>query len=383
MKLISCGQIQTKTTRLVQLTLMGLTAQAFALPPLVSSSEEIQEQQTQRLFRKFDKNKDQKIDKSENVKVWNRNARYDANKDSALSVDELKASFVPSMGAPGKELVNVKYKQTEQGDVHLDIFFPDQDTNKAKPVVFFTHGGGWAAGNKSKATQASFSEVHKAWLKEGFVVVSVGYRLIGKTKETAIRDCVIDCKDGMRFIAAHKEALGIDPTKFYTFGDSAGGHLAMMLLHTDSKTFVGDSELSKYQYSTVAGVSWYGPCDFQDIQLFNYNDAPDFNDRFNARIISKHANAENKQALYKEVSPISYLTENSAPLLMIQGDKDTTIPLKQALRMQKELETVKAPVQISIIKNAGHNWRSVKAPIAPTLEHIVQQTIDFILKYKK
>jgi len=68
---------------------------------------------------------------------------------------------------------------------------------------------------------------------------------------------------------------------------------------------------------------------------------------------------------------------------MIQGDKDTTIPLKQALRMQKELETVNAPVQISIVKNAGHNWRSVEAPIAPTRKHIVQQTIDFILKYKK
>ena len=81
------------------------------------------------------------------------------------------------------------------------------------------------------------------------------------------------------------------------------------------------------------------------------------------------------------MSPVSYLTEDSAPLLMIQGDKDTTIPVKQAYRMQEALKTIKAPVEILIVKNAGHNWRSVDAPIAPTRNEIIQSTIDFLLKH--
>jgi len=72
--------------------------------------------------------------------------------------------------------------------------------------------------------------------------------------------------------------------------------------------------------------------------------------------------------------------EYSPPLLMIQGDKDTTIPVKQAYRMQEALKSIQAPVEISIVKNAGHNWRSVGAPIEPTREDIVEETIEFFLR---
>jgi len=36
------------------------------------------------------------------------------------------------------------------------------------------------------------------------------------------------------------------------------------------------------------------------------------------------------------MSPINYLEKNSAPLFMIQGDKDTTIPVKHAYYMAKK-----------------------------------------------
>lgn len=82
------------------------------------------------------------------------------------------------------------------------------------------------------------------------------------------------------------------------------------------------------------------------------------------------------------MSPIAYLTNESPPLLMIQGDKDTTIPVKHTYRMEEILETTKAPVEILIVKNSGHNWRSVGAPIQPSREEIVKKTIEFFLKHK-
>jgi acetyl esterase/lipase len=213
-------------------------------------------------------------------------------------------------------------------------------------------------------------------------VLSVGYRKVEKGGETAMRDCVIDAKDALRFVSAYRKELGIDPNKIHTFGDSAGGHLAQMVLLSPPDSLMGDPELAKFGYKTVAGVSWYGPCDFQDEQLFNHDDRVNFKDRFGGRIMAGGAKPEEKEKRYREMSPVTYLTKDSPPLLMMQGDKDTTIPVKQAYRMREALKTTAAPVEVVIVKNSGHNWGSVGAPIAPTREEIVKRTIRFFLDHR-
>ena len=63
--------------------------------------------------------------------------------------------------------------------------------------------------------------------------------------------------------------------------------------------------------------------------------------------------------MYREISPINYITKDSPPLLMIQGDKDTTVPVYHAhyIYMKQRAEELGAPVDILIVKNAGHNFR--------------------------
>ncbi|MGJ8654827.1 MAG: prolyl oligopeptidase family serine peptidase [Akkermansiaceae bacterium] len=373
-------KINTHTLTLIGCAL-GL-ANANALEPLTDGTAGYVDRQAKRLLNKLDTNKDGKVQKVDNEKLWKRYGRYDKDKDGVLNHEEAMNSLSKAMDTPGKELMNVCYKQVDGRKLYMDFYFPDEDTKTDKPVVVFTHGGGWAAGSKDKAGTGSFAEVHKALLKEGFCVMSAGYRLVNKGANSGMRDCVIDAKDAVRFISAHKKELGIDPSKIYTFGDSAGGQMAQMVLLASPDSLKGDPELAEFSYKTVAGVSWYGPCDFQDISLFNHDDRDNFKDRFGARIMGGGAKAEDKEKLYKEMSPVSYLTKESPPLLMIQGDKDTTIPVKQAYRMQEELKTVPAPVEIMIVKNAGHNWRSVDAPIEPTRAEIVQKTIEFFLKHK-
>lgn len=354
----------------------------YALEPLKDSSDVYSEQYALRNFAKMDKNQDGLIQGAEVSKQLQRNKRYDVNGDGAFSLDEFKEVPLIYVDSPGQQLRNVIFKQTPQGPVFFDFYFPDEDTSTEKPVVIYTHGGGWGAGSKHGAGNASFNVVHKALLKEGFCVLSVGYRLVPKDGATAMRDCVIDSQDALRFISAYHEELGIDPNKIYTFGDSAGGHLAQMVLLAPEDALQGDPELAKYSYQTVAGVSWYGPCDFEDEQLFNHDDRANFRDRFGPRIMGGETGPEGKLERYREMSPVNYLTKDSPPLLMLQGDKDTTIPVKQAYRMQQALETIDAPVEIEIVKNAGHNWRSVDAPIEPSRDEIVERTVEFILSHR-
>ncbi len=159
-------------------------------------------------------------------------------------------------------------------------------------------------------------------------------------------------------------------------GDSAGGHLAQMLLLAKPEQLPGDEKLASTSYKMMAGVSWYGPCDFEEIDLFNHDDRADFRDRFADRILGSDAGPKDKLARYQQVSPVNYLTKDSPPLLMIQGDKDTTIPVKHAYYMKKKANAVGAPVEIMIINNSGHNLRRVEADIDPSRETIIERTVQ-------
>lgn len=39
----------------------------------------------------------------------------------------------------------------------------------------------------------------------------------------SIRDCVIDAKDAIRYLAKNSDTLKLDRTRFYSMGDSVGG----------------------------------------------------------------------------------------------------------------------------------------------------------------
>ena len=248
-------------------------------------------------------------------------------------------------------------------------------------MIVFTHGGGWAAGSRYKAATGDFASVFLQLVKEGFAVAPVTYRLAKKDRNVAMRDCVIDCKDAIRFLAKNSESLGIDPMRMCVMGDSAGGHIAQMLLLASPEQLPGDPTLAEASYRMVAGVSWYGPCDFENIDLFNHDDRPNFRDRFGPRILGSDSGPQDKLTRYREISPVNYLSPTSPPLLMIQGDKDTTIPVKHAYFMQEKAKQLQAPVEIMIIKNSGHNWRKVDAEIEPSRTEIIERTINFFVDH--
>ena len=340
---------------------------------------------TKKILLNFDENKDGKFQKEEGEKMWARYKSLDENKDDVLTSEELDKSMIGYLTISGPKKLNVLYKNTQEQDLYLDIYYPNEvDKSKKLPVVVYTHGGGWAAGSRHGIANASFGKVAKKLLAEGFCVVTVSYRLYKKGGTTTMRDCVVDAKDALRYLSKNSEKLGIDSKRFFSFGDSAGGQIAQMLLLSASEELKGDGELATYSYNMIAGVSWYGPCDFEKTSLFNHNDRKDFRDRFGPRILKSDSDPKDKLALYREMSPINYLTTKSPPLLMIQGDKDTTIPVKHAYYMKEKADSINAPVEIMIIENAGHNWRKAEKEkdIKPTREEIIQKTVDFLVSYK-
>ena len=226
------------------------------------------------------------------------------------SPEKRRAKQQPSyLDTNGERKLNVVYKSVSGKDLKLDLYYPTAKRSDKCPLIVFTHGGGWAAGNRFKVARGSFATLFKKLIDEGFAIAPVSYRLAKKGSNVAMRDCVIDCKDAVRYLAKHSEDLRIDPMRIHVMGDSAGGHIAQMLLLASADQLAGDAELAGTAYKMVSGVSWYGPCDFEKIDLFNHDDRANFKDRFAARILGSSSGPKEKLARYREVSPVNYLTK--------------------------------------------------------------------------
>lgn len=302
----------------------------------------------------------------------------------ALLTTLLLTLLATSHAAPpglDRRKLDVTYKTTAQGPLRLDLHYPAASKSDAQyPLVVFTHGGGWVKGDKSVDRGVRFKAVSEL-TTQGFCVASVDYRLWSKDGDVVIRDCVTDAKDALRFLAKNAERFSLDANRVFTFGDSAGGQLAQMLLLSPPDSFPGDPALTDAKYRLVAGVSWYGPCDFEKTELFNHDGRANFRERFGPRIIKTDTDSAKKLAAYREVSPVNYLRADSPPLLMVQGDKDTTIPVHHALYMQERAKAVKAPVEVLIVRNAEHNWREADGAINPSLDEVVTKSADFLKQH--
>ena len=278
--------------------------------------------------------------------------------------------------------LDIQYKSTEQGPLYLDVYCPAARKASAKyPLVIYTHGGGWVTGSRKNGIRGNLGKVVSGLTAQGFCVALVDYRLWVKDGSVTVRDCVIDSKDAVRYLVKNAERLALDPNRVFTFGDSAGGQIAQMLLLTPPAALPGEPALTNANYRMIAGVSWYGPCDFEKTELFNPDGRADFRDRFGPRILKPGADPKDKLAAYREISPVNYLKPDSPPLLMIQGDKDTAIPVHLARYMKERAAAVQAPVEILIIDNAGHNWREVGGALHPSADEIVEKTVAFLKQH--
>lgn len=333
-------------------------------------------------FLKLDANNNDLLEPSEINQVWKQVKKYDTDQNSTLTLEEFSKYDMPFLKTEGKRELNVKYKTTAEEDLYLDIYYPDANIeNKTYPVMLYTHGGGWFNGSKENIVKSPVKEPFLELVKQGFAVVSINYRLT-RQKSVLMRDCVIDAMDALRYISKHSEALNLDADEVYVLGDSAGGQIAQMLTLANPNDFKGDEQLYGHPYKVIAGVSWYGPSDFTIKALFETDDPTKNPDRFSSRITKTESNPTKISEMYKEMSPIFYLTKNSPPLFMMAADNDTTIPVKHANHMKEKADGIGANVDMFIVKQAGHNWRKAGGEIIPPLDEITQITVAFFLKHK-
>jgi acetyl esterase/lipase len=127
----------------------------------------------------------------------------------------------------------------------LDIFEPLQDVEKKESALFIVHGGGWRGGSR-----ASFHEIMGNFAAKGFTVCSTDYRLDAKDAFEQIKDI----RDGYMLFAQYLKKNNRN-VKIFVYGESAGSHLASMLLYTDINK-------PENWIAPAAGILHATPCSF-------------------------------------------------------------------------------------------------------------------------
>lgn len=122
--------------------------------------------------------------------------------------------------APAQNLEsNVPYVEAGHERQVLDIYAPDGA--KDLPVVFWIHGGGWQAGDKTDVQIKP-----RVLTQRGFVFVSTNYRLLPDVDmEVLIRDVA----KSLGWVHKNIARYGGDPTRVFVMGHSAGAQLAALL----------------------------------------------------------------------------------------------------------------------------------------------------------
>ena len=277
----------------------------------------------------------------------------------------------------GQTFRDVTYKQVGKRKLQMDIYLPSVRQSEKSPVIYYVHGGGWAAGSKNGFGSRLMLPVFEQLAADGFVCVSIDYRLCKIGSGVRMRDCVTDAIDGLRFLNKNHRQYAIDPEQIVVFGDSAGGQLAQMLTYAARDQFPGDEMLAGNDVQPIAGISWYGPSDFTDVNLFKTNLSDKNPDRFGARIVGDDGSYSTNPKAFEEMSPYFWIQEDSAPMLVLQGDTDATILLPHAIHLKEKANQIGANVEMVIVKNAGHNWRKAGGDPTPGLEEIQRMTAAY------
>ena len=112
------------------------------------------------------------------------------------------------------------YKTVGGVSIQADVFRADDD--QIRPVVIWIHGGCLMGGSRDNLGEKE----RVRYVNEGYVVVSIDYRLAPAVKLAAI---IEDLQDAYRWVREQgPELFRIDPDRIAVIGSSAGGYLTLM-----------------------------------------------------------------------------------------------------------------------------------------------------------
>jgi acetyl esterase/lipase len=233
----------------------------------------------------------------------------------------------------------------------MDVHYPEKSNGHA---IIFISGSGWHAPLSYSAGPLKSSAQVEAYAKKlneaGYTVFSINHRAAPRFHYPA---AVEDAQRAVRFVRHNAGKYDIKPDRIGATGGSSGGHLVNMLATLDGKGNAEDPDPVNRQSAKVqCVVARAAPSDLTRIKT--ESGLPTVTSFMGIlRIPGVSANSEESR-IYREASPINYISSDDAPILLIHGDADTTVPFEQSELMEQAAQKAGATVKLLRIPGGGH-----------------------------
>lgn len=235
---------------------------------------------------------------------------------------------------------NLEYVEDAHDLQKLDLYLPKEAAGPL-PLIVWVHGGGWSGGDKANVPPLPF-------VAKGYAVASVNYRL---SKHAVFPAQIEDCKAAIRWLRGNAKKYNLNPEKVGVWGSSAGGHLVALLgTSGDVKDLEGSKGHLDQSSRVQCVIDYFGPTDFTQMGGWHNNaNSPE------SSLIGGPVQ-ENKDKAAK-ANPITYVTKDDPPFLIVHGDKDPAVPYLQSTLLHDSLVKAKVASTLIKIEGGGHGGR--------------------------
>lgn len=233
---------------------------------------------------------------------------------------------------------------------------------------------------------------------QGYAIATSEYRLVHESKWPAQ---LYDAKFAIRYLRAHAQELNLDPERFVVWGNSAGGCVTQLIATTADNPDMDDLSVGENVSSKVQGaIAWYSVNDFVTCEQATTDIHSRISDS-GTEFVPMEETVLNDSPLTKVLgynplhypdkaasqSPISYVDENCAPMLLQHGTGDTIVECHQSIYMFNKVNLICGPgrAKIDLFRNEPHGSKVIKADknIAHCIDFLDELLFDGNNPYRK
>lgn len=202
--------------------------------------------------------------------------------------------------------------------LQLDLYeIPARSTRR--PLIIVVHGGSWQGGNRRDLPDLNYYLAAR-----GYTVAAISYRFAPQFPDPAATQ---DLNAAIDYLKLNSALLGLDGSRIALVGRSAGGHLALL------------SAYAKRDPAIRGVVAFYPPSD----QVYGYDNP--------SRVIPSRQILESylsgtprsRPLVYARNSPISYVSSETVPTLLIHGTRDELVAVRQSRMLAARLAAAGRP----------------------------------------